>query len=151
MKRIAHFVFLLAISLILCSCWSSQVIPLQNQYNEQWRNVSKNDIIRQFGIPNRIVDIEDGESVLVYENYEHNTVLEGKAHFRSVEAESKTNSERFYVEFFLDKDKKCYQVRSNETKEIKKSEPVQTAILVGSITTGVVLLTAMNLFLRRQQ
>lgn len=157
MKRITFFLLAIMVSFALNSCWTTEHIPLQDEYNQRWRNMSKNDIIRQVGIPNQTVSLDDGESVLVYEAYSSVTNTENSSSSyayipnktgifgRGIYANSGssgvsvTTENRSYAEFFIDKDGKCYLVRTNHTKAIKKNRPGRTAILVGGITLGVTL------------
>lgn len=151
MKNVKLFILIIALIPLLSSCWSTQYISLQNKYNQEWKGSSKKEIILEFGIPDRILDLDDDESVLVYENNVNQTNVNGEIGRRDFEAESITKTERQqYKEFYLDNNKICYSVRTNEVQEIRQSEPVRTAILVGSIATGVTLITILNILSRKQ-
>ena len=136
MKKIVRFVLVMVVPLVLSSCWSTQVVSLQEEYNQQWKNATKKEIIHQFGIPNSIVDIEDGESIMIYEDFEYNASLEGRAR-GNVDLNSKAYKDRIYTEYFLDKDNVCFHVRTNKTKNIRQSEPTKTALLIGVITLSL--------------
>ena len=133
---------------MLSSCWSTQYIPLQDEYNNEWKGASKKEIILKWGIPDKVLDLEDNESVLVYENTILNQSINGKVGESSFEVESVTSgtkSNRQYKEFYLDNNKNCYAVRTNEVREIRQSEPVRTGILIGGIATGVTLTTILGI------
>ena len=159
-RKLKSFVIIISCIPILSSCWSTEYISLQDEYNRIWKNASKNEIIRQNGVPTRTVALDDGESVLVYENYSYvtNSNNSSFAYARNgvygngvyansgSSGVSKTTENRSYAEFFLNKYGNCYMVKTNHQKAIKKKRPDQTAILVGSILLEVTLLvTALSL------
>ena len=153
MKKLRSIIFIISCIPLLCSCWSTEYVSRSDEYNQAWKNASKNDIIRINGVPNRTVSLDDGESVLVYENYSFvtNSNNSSAAYARpstfgngvyansGSSGVSRTTENRSYAEFFIDKYGKCYMVRTNHTKAVKKNRPGQTVILVGSITIGVAL------------
>lgn len=152
MKKLRLFVIIIACIPLLSSCWSTEYISRQDEYNRVWKNASKNEIIRQNGVPNRTVTLDDGECVLVYENYRYITnsnnstsayarpgVFGGVYANSGSSGVSQTTENRSYAEFFLNKNGNCYMVRTNHQKAIKKDRPGQTVVLVCSITLGVAL------------
>lgn len=144
MKNLKLFILFIAIIPLLSSCWSTQYISLQDEYNNEWKGASKKEIILKWGIPNKEIDMDNDESVLVYEdNVIHTNVYE-EAKRRDRETDATTKIDRQYKEFYLDNNKNCYAVRTNEVREIRQSEPVNTAILVGGIATGVTLIAIWN-------
>lgn len=171
---------------LLCSCYDTKVIPLEAEYNQQWKNATKNEIIRQNGAPNRIIDLDNEEYIIVYENYKLNTSTSevstnysfanvngnsttnaygsGNANIRTYgnntylngnssatinssgkisaygnnttysNTTSSTSEKRNYTEFFMDKNNKCYLVRTSDVYTESKLNGGKTAgAVIGSI------------------
>ena len=138
-------VTLVLATLFLTSCTTTKYYSLQNSYNEKYKNSTRNEIYRIWGSPNRVVDMDKGEYILVYERYETNTSTKSfttsnayasansNSYYNSYTDNSWTNGSaqgnsnsftnrntrttenRYYTEFYMNKNDRCYGVRTTDT------------------------------------
>lgn len=95
------------ISICLSSCYEYQyaTYSLENEINNKWRNATKQQIIDVWGAPNRIVPIDGNSCVVIYEEYRTSAM--------AISGYGFSNQRRVYAEFYIGKDSRCYQVKSN--------------------------------------
>lgn len=116
MKRISLFLFALLGCFLMTSCYVTNYVPLQDDYNQAYKGHSANEIITQYGAPDRQTDDGAGGRILIYENITYNN-----------NASSSYNpymtTKTTYLQFYVNKDNVCYGVKTNlEKMERQKSE-----------------------------
>ena len=127
---------LILISITIClltSCYTTQYSyqSLEPEYNSFYKNWTKTQIVNKCGAPDRIMPIEGKSEILVYESY--------KTLVMNVDDFGFAKNKRNYTEFYIGKDSRCYQVKTNATKTIeyteKDSEATSCAVLGGILGT----------------
>lgn len=113
-------------------------VSLKEYYNEKYQGSTKKEIILEFGAPNRIVDLGEGEEVLIYEaistktsesTVTPNTTSTSITHTqngitttttrpitdvqKTTSTSTTTTTGRYFKEFYMDKKGKCYLVKTN--------------------------------------
>ena len=141
-KALYIYVFCIIVVLsasLLTSCYTTQYSyeSLEPQYNSYYNNWTKAQIVNQCGAPDRIVPIEGKAEILVYEDYYTRAM--------SLDVFDFAKTTRNYTEFYLNKDLKCYQVKTNATQkhEYREKDPEKTieGVLWGIVGLGLLLLT----------
>lgn len=126
----------------MCSCTTTRYYSLESDYNKEFRNSTKNEIIRACGVPTRTVSMNNGEYVMVYERYatytfsnsysRTNANARANANSNSTSnytyananaygnsrnysnSNSQTFDKRYFTEFYMNKYDKCYSVRTTD-------------------------------------
>ena len=137
MKKRRLFIATISFTLFLISCRGTSNIEylatdyaLSNKYTEWYKGSTKKEIIEQIGIPDRIVDMGEGE-VIVYETYKTTTNTESTGgnysitttktiggttisqttpHGNNGTIEKSQTKRTSFKEFYLDNEGKCYRV-----------------------------------------
>ena len=122
MKKVKNILVICLFSLLLNSCYTTNTYlrDLEPIYNKTYRGETRKEIIDSNGYPDRIVNIGNGNKILVYEQFR--TV--GVSHSIGGVDLGRVDDLRFYAEFYLDRYDKCYKVRSNHTERYQKREKV---------------------------
>lgn len=148
---------------ILTSCYTTQLVSAQDDYQKACVGLTKYEIKNNFGIPDRVVyDTELGE-IFIYEKFYTTTSGYSKtsasadayatygvhANGRSTTNEHySTINERAYIEFyFREGENKCYNVRTNEKKSIRVKDEWMTKFTIGMSvggTLGLILITVIS-------
>ena len=142
----------------MCSCTATKYYSLEPDYNREFKNSTKNEIIRTCGVPTRTVSMNDGEYVLVYESYAtysfsnsssrtnanaranaygNSTYANANAYGNSrnyYNSNSQTFDKRYYTEFYMNKYDKCYSVRTTDVytkQEFDKGSTIAAVLMVG--------------------
>ncbi len=157
MKNYIKSLICILLSVLLTACYTTQYIALEPQYNEIWKGKTKAEILRTFGVADRIESDGEGGSILVYEKYsvttQSSSTGSGKAtaynntYNNSVYVNSRaqnytrTTENRNYKEFFINKDDICYHVRTNavETQEVYKPGQTFGAVLLTLLGCGLMI------------
>ncbi len=115
------FVFVFVI-IVLSSCTTTKYYSysLQDQYNKEWVGKSRKNVIDNCGAPNRTVDAGNGNLILVYEDI---SVSAFSTNIGGYDIGS-ANRNRSFVEFYLDRNGKCYQVKTNHRGQYSRKEKV---------------------------
>lgn len=162
MKK-AKFVLLLFLVSVMCSCTTTKYYSLQDKYNQNYRNATRNDIYRICGAPSRVVNMDKGEYIIVYERYETQTTsnsysatnanananagsyYSNNQSYANVYGNSntysgnntRTSNNRYYTEFYMNSNDRCYSVRTTDTYAKKETDVGMTVVVViGSIVIG---------------
>lgn len=166
MKKVC-FLLLLCLAGV-CSCTSVKYYSLQPKYNEQFKDATKNEIYRSQGVPTRIVEMDEGEYVLVYEQYETNSSTrsysksnvnanaDAGSYYNTDQtyanvygnsntysgSNTRTTNDRKYTEFYMSKDDRCYSVRTNKRygKEVydSKKTTLNTIAVLGAAAAVII-------------
>ena len=119
MKKLFYLMVAAALFLCLSSCSilrSSQSQVLDTSY---WYGKSRNAIMMSFGVPDREASDGAGGVVLVYEDISTVTSKNSKTEKNFVTEEpvykssESTYQVRRFIEFFLNMDDSCYNIRTN--------------------------------------
>lgn len=139
--------FTLCASLLFSSCmtrkereqWNKDMekVSLWNYYNRKYNGSTKKEIIGKFGAPDRIIDMGDGEEIIIYEkittktttstsnsgttSISHTdkngiTITSNRSDTYGPQSTSTTSTttSRDFKEFYIDKNGKCYSVKTND-------------------------------------
>lgn len=122
------------------SCATTQYYThlLEQDYNNTYMYWSKEHIIEKFGMPVSVTTDADGFETLNYER------------LPEVSKHQSTSLEKQYLEFHLDANSRCTQVKSNYSELVAqrvKSKPTKKGIIWGSIGTGILVIEAVVLIL----
>ena len=148
MKKLIYFLQritkLVVFSFLLSSCYTTEYsyVSLEDTYDSYYRNWTKIQIINKFGAPDRIVPIDSPSEILVYETY--------KAMATNIDGLVFSQGRRNYIEFYLDKSSRCYQVKTNAKKEVEytvkdKQTTSILAVLGGILGIGAIVALICNL------
>lgn len=119
-----RILILMTTAILTCSCATVKYIPMEEEYNREWKNRSYSEIVMEYGAPDRVeYDGKDG-SILVYEKFTTVETTDVDTHFGMFDPDYKTkiSTEKEYVHFFLGRDDICYLVKSNQTYADPKSQ-----------------------------
>lgn len=134
-KTIKSTLFILACSFLFTSCYTTQYVSLQDDYNAKLNGKSHSEIIELLGPPDRTTSDGNGGEILIYE------VKNQKGHYGSnsinlTETKKQTN-------IFIGEDRICYNVKTDDKKPEQVFSLPQT-IGVGIITILVIIFIAQN-------
>ncbi len=143
MKKILFLILMLPI--IVTSCYTTQSISLENDFNKTYIGTNRAEIKSIFGNPDRVVNDKDTGEILIYEYFttETDSCASAKSHSSrdSVYGDTTSYTNRNYVEFYFDQDR-CYKVNTNERENVRKLNKGKTAACV--ITAIVAPIVAIN-------
>lgn len=131
---------------LMSSCYVTTLVPLQDDYNQAYKGQTSNEIITQFGAPDRQTDDGAGGRILVYEETEFRTVAtaENVNYFtRTYTPGSRTTSNTAYIQFYINQNGVCYGVKTNLTKTETHKDKNRTTVALAS---GGLLLLVLFLF-----
>ena len=99
----------------MTSCYVTNYVPLQDDYNQAYKGHSANEIITQYGAPDRQTDDGAGGRILIYEE------------------SSSMTTKTTYLQFYVNKDNVCYGVKTNLEKMERHKDKKNTRLawLVG--------------------
>jgi len=126
MKR--YIFFLLATLLSAVSCSSPRYVSSQPYMQDEWTGRTHAEIIQEFGAPDR--ELSDGADglILVYESFSSN--VSGHTIYTS----------REFIEFYLDADGSCYDVRTNgQRRDGRQFSFLKTFLLATTVCLAAVL------------
>lgn len=132
---------LIVAAIMISSCATVKYIPMEEEYNKEWKNRSYSEIVMEYGAPDRVeYDGKDG-SILVYEKITTIETTDVNTHFGMFDPDYKTmiSTDKEYVHFFLGRDDICYLVKSNQTYADPKSQKKARAAFWSGFT-GICLL-----------
>ena len=148
-KAFKSISLILACSILLVSCYTTQYIPLQDEYNARFNGKTYTEIVELVGPPDRIVPDGQGGEIMVYENKSLNGEYEGIATGGITSGSINLSESKKQTSFFVDENKVCYKVKTNDVRAeekftVIKALDVFAVILVGFIFVGpiVYVLTA---------
>lgn len=148
MRKLLFLITSTLVLLSLSSCGSYRnvhYVNLSDSYTLTWKNKTKKEIIEEKGIPNRIVDMGDGE-VIVYEKFsvKSETETHAPSHITTVTTTESsngittqntnvfsngstsktttTNNRTSYTEFYMNKEGKCYKVETSHGYSYKETK-----------------------------
>lgn len=152
-RRINVIIIVLSVLLLLNSCVSYKAVSNEAEYNQTWRNATKNDIIRQIGVPSRIVEMDDGEYVIVYEQFSTYTSNTGTSQYQSYtnqtvyNGSSSTSQNRSYTEFYMNSLNRCYAVKTSDWHQEKDGINVGATLAATILGTLGVLFSTLVIIL----
>ena len=150
MRKIALIVLGLLALTALSSCSSTRYVPAQADYQTAWRGSTYSQIVQTFGAPDRTMsDGADGQ-ILIYEKM--TTTINCYPGFgygpwygpwhSSYSSTAYTDCD--YIQFYVDKNLVCYNVRTNYVKpEGTEFDLGKTLLLTG---TALILLSPLSVF-----
>lgn len=137
-KAFKSICLLLASSILLISCHTTQYVSLQDDYNAKLNGKTHAEIIELLGPPDRTTsDGKDGE-ILIYEvKSQQGSSAKGKYtnSINLTETKKQTN-------VFVDANKVCYNVTTDDVKEEKVFDKKKTIVglgFVGIITVWLLI------------
>ena len=154
MKHCLLLCSIIAAVFALSSCSTTRYVSAQDDYNAIWRGHSYAEIINAFGAPDReTADGADG-IILVYERttVTTSTTADGymyRPYFYGPfggpwgpTIRTTTETDKDYVHFYVNKEDKCYAVRTNQMKadgkEINTPLTVATATFCTLLGVGII-------------
>lgn len=128
---------ILACSILLVSCYSTQYISMQDDYNAQYNGKTHAELIELFGPPDRTTSNGKGGEVLIYEaKSQQGGYSEGSV--------SLTESKKQTC-FFVDENKVCYNVTTDDVKEemvYSKSLTIASLLFCGFLGLFILVINA---------
>jgi hypothetical protein len=127
-----------------CTAYKYTTISKEKEYEDMFVGKSHNHIVTSIGAPNR--ELSDGAegSILIYE--EITTYSKSRSNTNNsngLKTNTVTQQSSEYIQFFINADGVCYDVKTNHTetiKEIDKSESTYlTIVSLFATIAGVVL------------
>lgn len=136
-KTFKSICLILSCSILLMSCYTTQYIPLQNEYNAKFNGKTYTEIVELVGPPDRIVPDGKGGEIMVYElKKQQGYDVNGSVNL--LESKNQTS-------IYVDENKVCYKVKSDDVKVKEVYDPGKTLglgftiIAVLLITTGMAI------------
>lgn len=147
---------LLITAAFLCSCTTTKYYSLADTYWQKYGNATKNEIYRSFGVPTRTVSMNGGEYVLVYEKFVTSTTTNSYSNtnananatvgsyyttdqtYANVYGNSNnysgsnttTSNNRYFTEFYMNKNDRCYSLRTTDTYGKTETDAGKTVLAV---------------------
>lgn len=143
MKAILSLFFVVLTYLSFCSCTTTRIVSKQNDYTQSYVGATHQQIVSNLGAPDRQTSDGNGGTILIYEKTTVVSSSQSVATKEFMTLNSYTPGNRTvtsstantsYVHFFIDNEGKCYQVKTNHAKAVKKFSAAKT------ITLGVFLI-----------
>ncbi len=106
--------------LFSCTTTKYYSYSLANEYNKAWVGKTKKQIIDNGGAPSRIVNTGEGNQIVIYEDVTVNSFSTNIGGFDI----GRTDRNRSYVEFYINKNGQCYQVKTNHIGTYSRKEKV---------------------------
>lgn len=150
MKRISLFLCTLLACFLMTSCYVTNYVPLQDDYNQAYKGHSANEIITQYGAPDRQTDDGAGGRILIYEKitYNNNASSSYNPYSGGYDASSSMTTKTTYLQFYVNKDNVCYGVKTNlekmERQKIARTKPTLKEVLLSS---GIGMVLGIAVFL----
>ena len=136
-KAFKSISLILACSILLVSCYTTQYSPLQNEYNAQFTGKTYAEIVEKVGPPDRVVPDGQGGEIMVYESKKQR----GYAINGSVNLLESKNQTSIYI----DENKVCYKVKSDDVKTREVFDPGKTLGLGFTILAGALIIVGLLL------
>lgn len=135
-KAFKSICLILAGSVLFASCHTTQYVSLQDDYNAQLKGKNHAEIIELLGPPDRTTsDGKDGE-ILIYEvKSQQGYSAKGKYSNSLNLTESKKQTS-----VFVDGNKMCYSVKTDDIKEVKVFDVKKTIVAVFLLSIGGICL-----------
>lgn len=131
-KTFKSICLLLACSIFLISCHTTQYVSLRDDYNSQIMGKSHADVISLLGPPSRTVSDGNGGEILIYEVKTQQGNVGGGS-INLMENKQQTS-------VYLDANKVCYKVETDDVKPVKVFSKGKTIGLVAIIAVGIILI-----------
>lgn len=134
----------------MTSCYVTNYVPLQDDYNQAYKGHSANEIITQYGAPDRQTDDGAGGRILIYEKitYNNNASSSYNPYSGGYDASSSMTTKTTYLQFYVNKDNVCYGVKTNlekmERQKIARTKPTLKEVLLSS---GIGMVLGIAVFL----
>lgn len=132
-KNIFIVLTLLSVTISLASCYTYETVTkyryesAQDDYNRRYRGYTRSQIINELGAPDRVVPIDDSFVILVYEKYISSISRPIDPLGLGIGNYTETTN-RIFEEFYIDSNSKCYNVKTNEIKEVPYQETIKKNI-----------------------
>lgn len=114
----------------MTSCYVTNYVPLQDDYNQAYKGHSANEIITQYGAPDRQTDDGAGGRILIYEKitYNNNASSSYNPYSGGYDASSSMTTNTTYLQFYVNKDNVCYGVKTNLEKMERHKDKKNTRL-----------------------
>lgn len=131
-KMLLACLMMLVASMSLVSCYTYQVTKYryesaQEDLNQAYRGASKTQIINNLGAPDRTVPIDGYSVILIYETYTTNIKQPFDPWGLGIGSYTAT-TDRTFVEFYLDGNAKCYNVKTNIVNRVPYQETYKRSV-----------------------
>ncbi len=111
-KAFKSICLILASSILCMSCHTTQCFPLQDEYNTQLNGKTYAEVVELIGPPDRTIsDGKDGE-ILIYEV----RTQQGSQHYGRYSSSINLTEKKTQTSVYLDANKKCYKVKSDDVR-----------------------------------
>ena len=129
----------LTCGLLLSSCKVSYQVSLQDEYDKMFVGMSYNEIVSQLGAPNRRESDGADGYILVYENFQQQSIALANPYLFMPMAMSRSFTTTQYIQLYTNSDNICYKVKTNHSKTETRPAPGRTAALIASCVAYVAL------------
>lgn len=138
MKKIKLLLLTLLGCFLMTSCYVTNRVPLQDDYNQAYKGQSSNEIITQFGAPDRQTDDGAGGRILIYEKTEFTSVATAENvnyYTGTYTPGSRTTANTTYLQFYINQDNICYSVKTNliKTERYLDKKATRTSTIIGTL------------------
>lgn len=144
MKHCLLLCGLVAALFALSSCSTTRYVSVEGEYNDMWRGHTYAEVIKAYGAPDRETADGAGGIILIYERTTVTTSTTSDGYYRPYyyypwgpTLRTTTSTEKDYVHFYIDKEDKCYQVKTNQVKP--DGTQVDTGQTIAAATIGTAL------------
>ena len=131
-KAFKSICLLLASSILLISCHTTQYVSLRDDYNAQIVGKSHADVVSLLGPPSRTASDGNGGEILIYEVKSQQGNVGGGS-INLMENKQQTS-------VYLNEDKVCYKVETDDVKPVKVFSKGRTFGLAAIIAVGIILI-----------
>lgn len=141
MKKIRLLLLTLLGCFLMTSCYvtKTNIVSLQDDYYQALKGLSYNELVQQFGAPDRQTDDGAGGRILIYETitYQNNTSTKSDYYGNGYTTRSNTTSNTTYLHIYVNQDNVCYNVKTNltktETERYKDKNVTKGALILGGL------------------
>ncbi len=130
----------LVCSLLLSSCTTTYQVSLEDDYTKRFVGMAYKDIVSQLGAPNRCESDGAGGTILVYENFQQQSIAIANPYTFLPTAVSRSYTNTQYIQLYTNSENVCYKIKTNHTRIEKKPAPGRTAALIAGCVAYVAIL-----------
>lgn len=121
MKKIKLLLLTLLGCFLMTSCYvtKTNMVSLQDDYYQALKGLSYNELVQQFGAPDRQTDDGAGGRILIYETitYQNDASTKSDYYGTGYTTRSSMTTNTTYIHIYVNQDNVCYNVKTNLTKK----------------------------------
>lgn len=149
MKKIKLLLLTLLGCFLMTSCYvtKTNMVSLQDDYYQALKGLSYNELVQQFGAPDRQTDDGAGGRILIYETitYQNNTSTKSDYYGTGYTTRSNTTTNTTYLHIYVNQDNVCYNVKTNLTKTETERYKDKNVTIGALILGGLLLILPLSL------